>query len=162
MFCKYCGAQNDDNAANCAQCHAALDTPAAPAAPIQGADPSAFPQAAQNYPPYSMPPYPVQNVPSPATEAPLRKFRKSLTVFAMILSILSFNWVAIILSVIAMTKSYKYKAAVAANDRCAANTAAKTAKVLSIISIILSLLLIAAVACLVPFAIRYTNLGLLF
>lgn len=169
MFCRYCGTPNDDNAVQCVKCNSILKTqPATVSAPLDSAGTSADNLDFQATP-YQQPdmpyipnqsPYPYQSAPD--NTVPLKKYPKALPVIALILSILSVNTVGLILSIIAMTRSGKYKKAALYGMNTDANSAAKSSKVLSIIAIILSILTIASIAAMIPYAIRYTNLGLYF
>lgn len=185
MFCKYCGSSNDDAAVYCVRCGKIIGSPAAPAEeekniPAKEAIPTdntvnavstpaaqtsapAQTTAAKNEKPAKAKRSKKSKTETgTGTEQPLRKFKKALAIFSFILALLSFNWLSNIFSVIAITRGAKYKNAVAAENPGAANKAAKAAMVLSVISIILSLLTIAAITALVWWALRYTNIGLLF
>ena len=72
------------------------------------------------------------------------------------------NLIALALSVIAVMQFGKCKKASAYGKNADANSAVHISKVLSIIAVILSALTIISVAVAIPYAIRYTNLGLYF
>lgn len=87
-----------------------------------------------NQPPYGGPPFSGTNV-------PLANYNRALPIIALVCSILTCNWViGLILSIIALTRSSKYDAAVAIHNHYEANSAATLSKTLSWIAIGLSIL----------------------
>ncbi len=171
MFCKYCGSSNNDDAVQCTHCSSILksqtgETPlTSPSFPTVTNN---FPdtnfqtqQYQQNSPSFSAPSlYTHQTMPD--STVTLKPYRKVLPAIACILSLLTVNLIALVLSVIAVMQSGKYKKAAAYGRNADANSAVHISKVLSIIAVILSVLTVISAAVAIPYAIRYTNLGLYF
>ena len=162
MFCKYCGSPNNDDAVQCTHCsnilksqteEFLLTSPSFPDTNFQAQ------QYRQNSPSISAP---YTNQATSDGTVTLKPYRKMLPAIACILSLLTVNLIALVFSVIAVMQFGKYKKASAYGKNTDANSAVHISKVLSIIAVILSALTIISVAVAIPYAIRYTNLGLYF